>query len=60
MHEDGGPELLGGGEKRLEARIADRDTFDMARQLDARKAQLVHDILELPYREIDVLHRHAA
>jgi hypothetical protein len=39
MHEDRRAELLGGGEERLEAGLADRHAVDVARDFNPREFQ---------------------
>ena len=60
MHENRRPHVLGRGEERLEARIADGHAVDVGRDLDAGKLELADDILELAQRKVQVLQRHRA
>src|SRR5207248_1677564 len=54
VHEDRRARLLGGGEERLVAPIANGNPIHMARDLDAGKAELAA-VLELADRGVDIL-----
>jgi hypothetical protein len=55
VHEHRRAQLLGGGEERLEARIADRRSVDMAGDFHAGELQGPHDVVELVERSLGVL-----